>query len=370
MPRMDKKPVLEKLKPHTAAKHAILRGYLQAWFPILQRYNGRIVFIDGFAGAGKYEGGEAGSPIITLDALLNHFSFEQWKTKNFTLLFCEPDSSRYPVLEQTFNDYKKRLDGGIPDNVKVNLIDEPFEDVANQILNRLEKRSRRLAPTFAFLDPFGVKGLPLGIICRLLTFERCEVLLNLAVKNMARFTKTPEFEPHLTRMFGDDRWRQILDFEAKERPRRLLRLYVDSLRDSCDFHFTWTFEMISRGTTSYYLVYGTRHIKGLEVMKDVMWKVDPSGNFRFSSRFEDNEVRLMDPAVSAHILRGALLKRFRGRTATVDELEEFVLLKTPYRKAHLRKEALVPLERTGKVSVERPGRHGYPPGTRVTFPPT
>ena len=49
---------LWELDPHTTAKHEILRRYLGAWFPILNRHHGRIVYIDGFAGPGRYIGGE------------------------------------------------------------------------------------------------------------------------------------------------------------------------------------------------------------------------------------------------------------------------------------------------------------------------
>ena len=41
---------------HTLAKHAILRRYLQAWLPIMSRWNRRGVVIDGFAG-GRVPGG-------------------------------------------------------------------------------------------------------------------------------------------------------------------------------------------------------------------------------------------------------------------------------------------------------------------------
>jgi hypothetical protein len=37
--------VLWPLDPHTAAKHAILRLYLDRWFPILGNYHARINYI-------------------------------------------------------------------------------------------------------------------------------------------------------------------------------------------------------------------------------------------------------------------------------------------------------------------------------------
>ena len=37
-----------EIEPHTEAKHEILEKYLNAWLPIMTRWNGRILYIDGF----------------------------------------------------------------------------------------------------------------------------------------------------------------------------------------------------------------------------------------------------------------------------------------------------------------------------------
>ena len=58
---------LWSIEPHTAAKHKILCKYLDAWLPILQSFNGRIIYLDGFAGPGRYIGGEPGSPLVALE---------------------------------------------------------------------------------------------------------------------------------------------------------------------------------------------------------------------------------------------------------------------------------------------------------------
>jgi three-Cys-motif partner protein len=66
------KDTLWPIEPHTAAKHQILRKYLDAWLPILGAYNKRVVYVDGFSGPGRYTGGEPGSPIIAIEAALAH----------------------------------------------------------------------------------------------------------------------------------------------------------------------------------------------------------------------------------------------------------------------------------------------------------
>lgn len=49
---MGPKNTLWPLEPHTRGKHLVLKHYLDAWFPILGSWSGRILFIDGFAGPG------------------------------------------------------------------------------------------------------------------------------------------------------------------------------------------------------------------------------------------------------------------------------------------------------------------------------
>src|SRR5215469_13110304 len=66
------KDMLWAIEPHTSAKHDILRKYLDAWLPILGKFNQKTVYIDGFSGPGEYRDGEPGSPIIALEAASCH----------------------------------------------------------------------------------------------------------------------------------------------------------------------------------------------------------------------------------------------------------------------------------------------------------
>ena len=56
------KQTIWKLEPHTRAKHEILKRYLQAWIILSQGRFPEILYIDGFAGPGEYEGGKPDLP--------------------------------------------------------------------------------------------------------------------------------------------------------------------------------------------------------------------------------------------------------------------------------------------------------------------
>jgi three-Cys-motif partner protein len=95
--------------PHTSAKHTILRTYLDAWFPIMS-WKPRVVFLDGFAGPGRYEGGEPGSPIIALESAKTH------KAKLFT-----PHLDRYSSAA-SFEERKRFIAAECVADVIANLV--------------------------------------------------------------------------------------------------------------------------------------------------------------------------------------------------------------------------------------------------------
>ena len=65
---------LWEAEPHTLAKHAVLRGYLEAWFPILGSWSGRLLYVDGFAGPGDIG---AGKKVLRLSPLTSLRSIAQ-----------------------------------------------------------------------------------------------------------------------------------------------------------------------------------------------------------------------------------------------------------------------------------------------------
>ncbi len=85
--------------PHTAAKHELLGKYLDAWFAIFgQSGQGRVLYLDGFAGPGSYKGGEDGSPMLAARRLLNHSAFDRLAGTEYVFAFNEGDSARHAQL--------------------------------------------------------------------------------------------------------------------------------------------------------------------------------------------------------------------------------------------------------------------------------
>jgi hypothetical protein len=98
-----------------------------------------------------------------------------------------------------------------------------------------------------------------------------------------------------------------------------------------------------RDVTDYYLFYATNEIRGLQKMKEAMWKVDTTGEFSFSDATDSSQQVLFAEA-AFDILRDQILKRFEGQEATVAEVERFVLAETAFRETHHKRQVLKLLE--------------------------
>lgn len=98
---------LWQLEPATAAKHRLYRSYLDAWWPILLQAGGsgktreRVTYLDAFAGPGRYEDGEPGSPVFALRGLLSHSAADRMNLtrERVRLLFMEKRFDRFSFLE-------------------------------------------------------------------------------------------------------------------------------------------------------------------------------------------------------------------------------------------------------------------------------
>jgi len=196
--------IIWNILPHTEAKHFILKKYLNAWLPIISRFHGRVIFIDGFAGPGEYIGGKEGSPIIVVKSIINH----KFKMKSeFILLFIEKKLDRCNHLKKVISKITIPKDIKIKSQVKCG----EFEKVVGSLLTKIEGEKTNLAPTFLFIDPFGFSGLPIDLIKRFMENKKCEVFITFMYEEINRFLGNSVNEKSLTALFGTTDWKEIND---------------------------------------------------------------------------------------------------------------------------------------------------------------
>ncbi|MBI4655597.1 MAG: three-Cys-motif partner protein TcmP [Elusimicrobia bacterium] len=327
------------IDPHTEAKHGILRKYLDAWLPIMARWNGRILYIDGFAGPGEYMGGKDGSPSIAIKAVLEHKANLK---SEIIMIFIEANKERYEYLKQKINLFK------IPRNIQIEYICAKFADTLTGIFKYLDEQRKGLSPAFVFIDPFGFTGIPMTLIKRIMENAKCEVLITFMYEEINRFIGDNKLWDSLIETFGTDKWKQIIsEKDPRKRMKSLHAIYKEQLECGAGIKFVRSFKMVNKvNKTDYFLFFGTNNIIGLKKMKEAMWRIDKSGLFQFSDVTDNpNQPVLFDMLPNYSQLKNILLQKFKGKSVGITELENFILTQTPFRETHYKKQILGEMEK-------------------------
>ena len=216
-----------------------------------------------------------------------------------------------------------------------------------------------MGPALFFLDQFGYCDISMNLIKRIMSHRLCEVFSYLNWDHMRRFLTDQSKWESLSRTFGGDEWKPVLDLELRERAAFILRTYRTALATKTGSEYVWQFTMLDEADSPlYWLFFCTRIPRGLEEMKRSMWRVDPRGGFRFSDKDDPSQTHLF-AEYTDQSLADELIRNFAGRTLTVGEIEAFVLSETPACKF---KDCLRAMEGNGRI---RPidARPGRPKGT-------
>ncbi|NKR52921.1 three-Cys-motif partner protein TcmP [Rhodococcus hoagii] len=357
------------LEAQTEAKHSLLKRYLGAWFPIMTQKNPKVLYFDGCAGPGVYENGEPGSPLIALQRLIEHRHMPSMTDCEVLFLFNEADPDRHASLDQ---EIKRYMDANSPWPANVKLYSEcgEFESTAGDLVGRIEAAGQRLAPTFAFVDPFGFKGIPMDLLSRLVRSPQCELFVFFAFDSLNRWIGHPNeaIQAHLAALFGCNDYKAADPLRGEPRKKLLTDLYERQLRDEAKLPHVQGFEMVTDRGKSYFLFHGTRHVQGVKAMKEAMWNLDPTGSYRFSARTSNLPILPgMIPDTKAE--QRQVADFFSGQTVSSVEVERYVLTDTRLAASHVKKLILRPLQERGEISCSNQTRRfTYPDRVMITFP--
>ena len=354
------------LEPHTRGKHLVLRNYLGAWFPIIGSSTTRLLFIDGFAGPGKYTGGELGSPMIALETYIGH-RHRHLVTAEAVFVFIEKDARRAAYLKAMVD----KLQPSLSPRSKVYVETGLFDEQMNRVLDALQAVGTSLAPAFVMLDPFGVSGTPMAVVEKILGNPMAEVYVSFMYEAINRFKSSPEFAPHLDGLFGCADWRDGIEIAVpRERKEFFYALYERQLKNAGASQVV-RFELYEGDRLVYAIFFGTKSTKGSDRMKQAIWKVVPFGDFAFrgvrSGQF-GLELRSQDfgPLIKA------IAAEFLGRGwVSIEDVQGFVASdRTDFHTGQVKRQALKPLEQAGRLEIDpttRNRRFTYPDGALLRF---
>ena len=205
----------------TIIKLRMLDWYLQPWCGKLSAYARRaglstIWFVDPFAGEGRLAKGERGSPLIAASKSLARI--QEGADVKLGIYAVERRGSAFRKLKQSLDAFRE---SGVPVKVKHGDWDQFVDDILQTCGH---------APVLLFVDPFGLKGIRLRRLDRLISRPATDVIFRI---HDASIHRNAAANPSLvTEALDTDRWNHGWDLveDPDERIVIALSAFADRLQ--------------------------------------------------------------------------------------------------------------------------------------------
>jgi len=288
MPK-DNREFFKKKKIWSKVKDDLLGCYLTPYFTKMLSSGRPILYVDCFAGKGKFDDGNDGSPLTALKCLENSISSSSNRNR-------PPVKMKFIELNHAA-DLRANLAGAPTDLWDV--VEGKFEDKIISLLKGASNNPGQLN-VFLYIDPYGVKVLntPLfdelpnmfGSVELLINFnsfgfirEACRVM-KIAIREDESeiFDGIEEYDDsvsdsieELNAVAGDDQWQSIISnyqqqgkINCYEAEQEFSRQYKERLRQSYKYVLDMPIRLKPGQHPKYRMVHATNHPDGCILMAD------------------------------------------------------------------------------------------------------
>ncbi|WP_202925537.1 three-Cys-motif partner protein TcmP [Edaphobacter sp. 12200R-103] len=366
------KTFFDESSEQSKVKAILVRDYFWAWakviLPTVQKNrNGKIAYIDLFAGPGRYKDGTKSTPLLVLESAIE-------------------DPNMRDRLVTFFNDASAENSGNLHREIaalpKVGTLKyTPYvmsEEVGAKIVDKLAKI--RLVPTLFFVDPWGYKGLSLGLINSVLKNWGCDCVFFFNYNRINMGLHNEAVEDHMNVLFGKERAdelrKRLAGMAPEAREAEIVETLAQALRGlGANFVLPFCFKDERGKRTSHHLVFATKHPRGYRIMKEIMAK-QSSENHQGVASFgycpaSSVQTMLFELNRPLDDLQGMLSSTFSEQTLSVEQIYERHNVGTPYIMKNY-KSVLLSMEEAGLITTN-PSADKRRKGTiadhvRVTFP--
>ncbi len=190
----------DESKEQSQVKSAIVSKYFGAWSKVIiatqthgsRTPQGKIAYIDLFAGPGRFKDGTKSTPVIILENAIQDKDLSQ----RLITLFNDKDENNSSSLEEAIKDIKGIEKLKYQPQVSRN-------EVGDEIVKMFEQK--HLIPTLFFVDPWGYKGLSLRLVNSVLKDWGCDCIFFFNYNRINAGISNPFVREHMNSLFGEQR---------------------------------------------------------------------------------------------------------------------------------------------------------------------
>lgn len=345
----------QEQKEQSQVKARIIADYFSRWAQIIlntqkknPRHSQRMAYIDLFAGPGRYDDQSKSTPLLVLETIL-----ADSELANRTLtLFNDKDAENIESLKDAI---------GSLENIE-KLKHKPVfynSEVGEEIAEMF--KSKQIIPTFFFVDPWGYKGLSLKLVASIVKDWGCDCVFFLNYNRVNMGINNEAVKPHMISLFGEDRLNTLQQECEGKSPEEREKIVIKALcialeNQGSQYVLPFRFKNVDGTRTSHYLVFLSKHFRGYDNMKTIMFK-ESSEKVGGVASYEYNPLdihskqgSLFDALLSPlDELKNMLTTQYAGKTIRFDELYEEHSVNTPYIKNNY-KEVCKALLEEGKIT--------------------
>ncbi len=333
-----------------------------------------LVYVDCFAGKGKFEDGNLGSPLIAL---------------NIIDQCCEVTTlQRRPNIEATFIDlnYAEDLRHNLSSYSWVKIVSGKYEEIIKSILQKKEDCN-----VFLYIDPYGIKALQCSFFDSLAEgrFNSIELLINLNSFGFIReachalgtffddkdlFVDLVEYNPtrmdaseksirELNEIAGGEYWQSIIesyknhDISGYDAEVRFSEQYCMRLMEKYAFVLNMPLRIKKGQRPKYRLIHATNHRDGCLLMVDnicnrweALQEIQTGGQLQLWEENFDNQV------LDEYAIKKKILEHFSNCIDWIslyDALAKFFMKHGPICSTRIVKNILKDFEKSGRMAIKR-----------------
>ena len=363
---MSTEGFFEESREQSVVKAAIVAKYFWAWakviIPTAKTHEGKIAYIDLFAGPGRYKDGTKSTPLLILETAIQDKDMRDM----LVTIFNDKDPTNTQSLQTAIN----AMPGieGMKFHPRI-----LTEEVGEEMVCKLEQW--KLVPTLFFVDPWGYKGLSLRLINSVLKNWGCDCIFFFNYNRINMGLGNDYVKAHMDALFGEERAARLRERLESLPPEQRELTIVEEIAEALQkmggkFVLPFCFRNEAGTRTSHHLIFVSKHYRGYEIMKEIMAKE--------SSTIEQGVPSFMYCAADIRqpILFGLsrplddlaemLLTDMAGRRLTMKQVFESHNIGKPYISRNY-KDALRQLEAEEKISVTPPADRRRKVKGEVTF---
>lgn len=284
-------------------KHYVLSKYLAQFGQIIGFHWSSITYVDGFCGPWNVQSDDLSdtSFSIALEQLRN--AQKTHGNLRVRCVFCEPNRTRFKKLSAFAAKVRD-------EKIEINLLNTEFEDAIPDIIQFIGQGQDTFS--FCLIDPTGWTGFSMQKIVPLLRLPHSEVLITFMLEFIRRFFGHTSSRESFEQLTGEAEFPEYINsLSGIDRDDAIAEFYRGCLKKHGGLDYVQRFIVLnpSKAKSHFELMYGTRHVKGIEAFKNAEKEAMPAQEeLRASIEIQKRDQPLFDPEDMGESVHYAELK--------------------------------------------------------------